>query len=143
MQVSTASFWMLPATVKSAALPRKKTRGTASLSLQAVRCGGYRPCDPGRVEKRKPSGRTRGFADFFGASPVASALGIRSGATPGGPIHSNTTLGALVLSKFLLDTQRRTIHFYIPDKTNRFLKKRKAAGLMRHHACGGEQQDSK
>ena len=79
----------------------QKTRGTPSLSLQAVRCGGYRPCDPGRVEKRKPSGRSRGFADFFGASPVASALGIRSGATPRGPIHSNMTLGAFGTLKTL------------------------------------------
>ncbi len=41
-------------------------------------------------EKDKPSharsGTWEGYiADFFGASSVASALGIRSGATPGGP----------------------------------------------------------
>jgi uncharacterized protein len=34
------------------------------------------------------SGRTSGFADFFGVSPIASALGIRVRRAPLGPIHT-------------------------------------------------------
>ncbi len=49
---------------------------------------------------------------FFGASPVvASALGIRSGATPRGPIHSNPTPSAL-LRKADISTLLGIGHFY-------------------------------
>ncbi len=41
-------------------------------------------------EKKTPESDSRVFADHAGASPVASALGIRSGATPHGPIHPST-----------------------------------------------------
>ena len=49
---------------------------------------------------------------FFGASPVvASALGIRSGATPRGRIHSNPTPSAL-LRKADISTLLGIGHFY-------------------------------
>jgi hypothetical protein len=44
---------------------------------------GLPPLRPAGIAKRKPSGITRGFvADFFGASPVASALDVRFGRNP-------------------------------------------------------------
>src|SRR5215471_19510450 len=51
------------------------------------------------IQKDKPSharsGTWEGYeADFFGANSVASALGIRSGATPGGPRYQQPTTGA-------------------------------------------------
>ena len=50
---------------------------------------------------------------FFGASPVvASALGIRSGATPGGRIHPNICLPTL-LCKADISTWQTTGHFYL------------------------------
>ena len=68
--------------------------------------------------KPKPSGghwvSTRGlFADaFFGASPVvASALGIRLGATPRGRIHLNIHPSAL-LRKADISTLLGIGHFY-------------------------------
>lgn len=42
------------------------------------------------IQKKTPMRASQGFRRFFGASSVASALGIRSGATPRGPIHPNT-----------------------------------------------------
>jgi hypothetical protein len=71
--------WMLPAQRCAPPCPAK-TAGHGVAQRQAARCGGCRPCDPA---KRKPSGITRGLvADFFGAIPVASALGAAAGATP-------------------------------------------------------------
>ena len=58
--------------------------------------------------------QTRGCclsADHFGASPVASALGIRSGATPRGPIHTNTT-PSIFPSKQDISTLHGLGHFY-------------------------------
>ena len=40
----------------------------------------------------KPLRKQKGLCRFFGASSVASALGIRSGATPRGLIHPNIQL---------------------------------------------------
>jgi hypothetical protein len=60
--------------------------------------GKARPADAAR-KYEKPSGAgspTGGLtADFFGAIPVASALGIRSGATLRGPSHFTTHPSAL------------------------------------------------
>jgi len=55
---------------------------------------------------------TRGLsADFSGASPVASALGIRLGATPRGLIHPNTH-SPLCSSKQDISTLQGIGHFY-------------------------------
>jgi len=69
--------------------------------------------------KPKPSAKHRGVgrgfvADaFFGASPVvASALGIRSGATPRGRIHSIIHPSAL-RRKEDISTWRKSGHFYL------------------------------
>jgi hypothetical protein len=69
--------------------------------------------------KPKPSDNgfaaTRGLAAdaFFGASPVvASALGIRLGATPRGPIHSNIHPLAL-RHKEDISTWQKSGHFYL------------------------------
>jgi hypothetical protein len=50
-------------------------------------------------------------ADFSGASPVASALGIRLGATPCGLIHPNIH-SPLCSSKQDISTLQRIGHFY-------------------------------
>jgi hypothetical protein len=89
-----------------------KTAGHGVAPRQAERCGGCRPCDPAALLKSKPSGIAGGlFADFFGAIPVASALGIRLGATPRGQINSNTHSQALG-SKDDISTLQRRRHFY-------------------------------
>ena len=50
---------------------------------------------------------------FFGASPVvASALGIRSGATPGGRIHPNIRPSTLPCKEDI-STWQTTGHFYL------------------------------
>jgi hypothetical protein len=80
-----------------------------------------------KPKKTKPSdgdcfGATRGLdADaFFGASPVvASALGIRSGATPRGRIHSNTHPSALRHKEDISTWQKRG-HFYLALTTSDF-----------------------
>jgi hypothetical protein len=65
--------------------------------------------------KAKPSASKfigRGFvADFFGASPVASASGIRPGATPYGRIHTNTRF-SIHLGRYDISTLPGTRHFY-------------------------------
>jgi hypothetical protein len=62
--------------------------------------------------KANPS-RSRGsLTDHFGATSVASALGIRPGATPFGPIHPNMTFSNL-LFKVDTSTRQRLGHFYL------------------------------
>src|ERR1035438_6329647 len=65
--------------------------------------------------KAKPSAHQstdRGLAaDFFGASPVASALGIRSGAIPRGRIHTNTPSKSH-LAQYDVSTLPGIRHFY-------------------------------
>jgi hypothetical protein len=61
-----------------------------------------------------PSGslsQSEGVCRFFGASPVASALGIRSGATPCGPTHSKPDPG-YPPSKPDISTLLTLGHFY-------------------------------
>src|SRR5688572_18889618 len=64
--------------------------------------------------KKTPPSRTsaEGFCRFFGASPVASALGIRSGATPRGRLQP--TMPSLIEpSKADISTWQRRGHFYL------------------------------
>ena len=76
--------------------------------------------------KPKPSGsnsaaRGLSVADaFFGASPVvASALGIRLGATPRGRFHSSPSLSTL-LRKPDISTWQRLGHFYLALTASNF-----------------------
>jgi hypothetical protein len=63
--------------------------------------------------KTKNPGRNRGsITDHFGASPVASASGIRKGATPFGLIHPNTRSRNRLLSQDI-STWQEAGHFYL------------------------------
>jgi hypothetical protein len=102
--------WMLPAQRRAPPCPADPA-GHGVAPRQAVRCGGCR-CYPAGSAKRKPSAVSRGLvADFFGAIPVASALGTRLGATPRGQINSNTH-PRLRWAKGDISTLRRRRHFY-------------------------------
>jgi hypothetical protein len=100
---------MLPANRETPSCPQNTRAGRLFAAGSKVRG----PAAPATRPKRKPSGVTRGFvADFFGANPVASALGIRSGATPRGRIHCNIRSSALPAKEDISTWQKRG-HFYL------------------------------
>jgi hypothetical protein len=63
------------------------------------------------LQKKTPGWEPRVIADHSGASPVASALGIRSGATPRGHRQPNTSLSRLT-SKQDISTLLAIGHLY-------------------------------
>jgi len=97
---------------RRAALPRKSS-GARRRFAAGSKVRGLPPLRPGRPRKRKPSGVTRGFpADFFGAIPVASALGAAAGATP--PQRLQIIMAALLPPpKPELSTWQRIGTFYL------------------------------
>ena len=64
------------------------------------------------LTKANPSRGRGSLTDHSGATSVASALGIRPGATPFGPIHTNMPFPVLP-SKVDTSIQRTLGHFYL------------------------------